>query len=208
MARSAAGDERASVRLRVAVPVLFGVLLGGCSGEHVAPGGAGAGDEVLAAPVVVDTSFPRLRRGELVTRAVPALGVGRWEPIARWCAHPPSLLVLAQGDSVDVVVLVDFAQGAPSVGAYPVRPEEEAPRLPRAQVGMQRVQYSDLAYRATRGQVVIERLDRYVTGRFDVVLREINVGEEVRYLGVFDRLPVESAPEAWCGRVPPDSGAR
>jgi hypothetical protein len=194
------------VRPLVALGVLSGALLGGCSGEHVAPRAAGAGDEAVAAPVVVDTGYPRPRRGELVTRAVPALGVGRWKAIARRCAHPPSLLVLAQGDSVDVVLLVDFAQAVPSVGEYPVRPEEEG-GLPRAQVGMQRVQYSDLAYRATGGRVVIERLDRYLTGRFDVVLREINVGEEVRYLGVFDRLPVESAPEAWCRRAPPDSGA-
>ena len=195
------------MRAPVAVWVLLWALLGGCSREHVAPPPARAVDTAVAAPVVVDTSFPRLRRGELVTRAVPALGVGRWEPIARQCVQPPSLLVLAQGDSVDVVVLVDFRQGVPSAGVYPVRRAGESPGLPRAQVGMQRVQYSDLAYRATRGRVVIERLDRYVTGRFDVVLREINVGEEVRYLGVFDRLRVESAPEAWCRRVAADSGA-
>jgi len=190
---------------RANAAVLLGVVLWACQRERLAAPGAGV-DEGGGGAVVVDTSFPVAHRGELVTRAVPLVGVGRWKPLALRCAEPPSLVLLAQGDSVDVLVLVDFGKAPPGPGQYAVRPEGYDAGSPGARVGMQRVQYSDVAYRAVRGTVDLERLDRYVTGRFDVLLREIEVGEEVRYLGAFDRVRVAPAPEAWCRRAAADAG--
>jgi hypothetical protein len=44
----------------------------------------------------------------------------------------------------------------------------------------------------------LSRLDRLASGRFDVVLRELSSEDTLRYLGVFDRIRVDSLPAAEC----------
>ena len=184
-------------------PVAWLVLLAACGGGRAdAPDAQAVADSAPAASVMPppDTTYPPARRGALVARsALPSPINGEWVATAGLCNEPPSFQLLAPGDSVDVMILLRSPAEGWATGAYAVAAPEDTTDAPRtARIGLQRVLYIDQAYRGERGAVELSRLDRLASGRFDVVLRELNAQDTVRYLGVFDRIRVDSLPPAEC----------
>jgi hypothetical protein len=113
------------------------------------------------------------------------------------------LQVLAQGDTVDLLIVLWLPTDSAAEGAYPVLGPLDTTAAPRtARVGAQRWLYADLAYRALRGTVWLERLDRQAVGRFDVVLDESISHDQARYLGAFNAVPVDTAPQPVCRPAP------
>ncbi len=183
------------------------VLLVACGGGRAsAPEADALGDTALAVVTPPDTTLPASRRGSLIARsALPGPFSGAWQPAAGVCGSPPSLQLLASGDSVDVLILLRLAAEGPATGTYTVASAEDTSTAPRtARVGLQLVSYADRALRSERGSVELSRLDRLVSGRFDVVLREFTSPDTVRYLGVFERIRVDSLPEPACRATTPD----
>lgn len=153
----------------------------------------------------VDTTYPAASRGVLVARtARPGALSGSWRPTAGICRHPPSLQLLARGDSVDVLIVLRLAADGAAIGDYPVALPDSATGVRAALVGVQRLRYVDVAYQGARGVVRVERLDRVVSGRFDVVLAEVVSHEKQRYLGVFDGVRLDTLPDRLC----PTAGSR
>ncbi len=173
------------------------LLLVACGAEHAAR------DTIPPAPAgetAADTSYPTPRRGALVARAVTERALdGHWTARGTACPSPPAFQLLARGDTVDVLILLRLPQDEAAPGGYKVLGPLDSTDAPRtARVGVQRMQYVDLAYRGFEGTVWLERLDRSATGRFDIVLDEAVSHDRVRYLGVFDAVPVDSGSAAAC----------
>jgi hypothetical protein len=159
-----------------------------------------------AAPA--DTTPPPARAGVLVTRTPADRTVlnGQWRPQAGVCASPPSFQLLAQGDSVDVLLLVNLPRDTVATGTYAVQaPQDTAAPGRTARIGVQELRYGQMAYQGIRGTVQLERLDQLAAGRFDVTLQETPSHREVRYLGVFDAVPVETLGVAPCRLAQPDT---
>jgi hypothetical protein len=179
------------------------VLLTACGG-----GRAGAPDAqtmIDTAPVgavlpVPDTTYPTARRGALLARpALPGPIGGEWVATAGLCPEPPTFHLLAPGDSLDLMIVLRSPSEGWTTGTYLVASPEDTTDAPgTARIGLQRVSYVDQSYQGARGQIELSRLDRLVSGRFDVALRDLNSQDTVRYLGVFDRIPVDSLPPAEC----------
>lgn len=158
---------------------------------------------------VVDTTFPAPRPGMLVARPAErgSLG-GAWRVRVGSCADPRSLQLLARGDTVDLLLVLWLPQDSAPTGAYTIREPADSSVAPRtARMGVQRLLYADVSYRAWRGTAWLERLDRQASGRFDVVLDESVSHDQVRYLGTFSAVPVDSAPEPVCRPLRRDSVA-
>lgn len=135
--------------------------------------------------------------------ATPGPLSGEWRPAAGMCGSPPTLQLVARGDSVDVIVLLRLPENGPATGAYRVAgPQDTVAGPGTARIGVQRLLYVERAYRSERGAVELQRLDRLASGRFDVVLRELNAIDTVRYLGVFERIRLDSLPGAQCQLAP------
>ncbi|GIW52866.1 MAG: hypothetical protein KatS3mg081_2221 [Gemmatimonadales bacterium] len=136
---------------------------------------------------------------EVLTGALP-VRAGR-------CADPPSVQVMAQGDSIDALVVVYFGVAGGETGEYRVVPRDQPPpQSGYARVGVQRVGYVSHFYEAVEGFVILEELGRSVRGRVEVVLREVSSWEKIRYAAVFSAPGLEPWPEEYCGApVPPDS---
>lgn len=184
--------------MRVAAFVL---LLAACGGGRAsAPDTESVSDTIPPTPVAPDTTSPRPRRGALIARSgFPSPLTGEWQPKAGVCGGPRSFQLLARGDSVDVLILVRLPAEGPDTGTYMVTGAEDSTSGPRtARIGVQRLEYVDLAYRSERGSVELSRLDRLASGRFDVVLREVSSQDSVRYLGAFERVRLDSLPEPQC----------
>jgi hypothetical protein len=127
-----------------------------------------------------------------------------WAAEAASCADPKTLQLLARGDTVDLLAVLRLPPDSAPEGPYTVLGPLDSSVAPRtARVGAQRWLYADLAYRALRGTVWLERLDREVTGRFDLVLDESISHEETRFLGAFTAVPVDSAADPVCRVVQP-----
>lgn len=181
------------------VPLVL--LVAACGGGRAsAPDAEAAGDTPPPVPLAPDTTYPPPRRGALIARsAFPGPLSGEWQPTAGVCGARASFQLLARGDSVDVLVLLRLPAAGPTTGAYAVAGPEDSTARPRtARIGVQRLEYVDLAYRGERGSVELSRLDRMASGRFDVVLREAISQDTVRYLGVFERVGLDSLPEPEC----------
>lgn len=184
--------------MRLAV---LGLVVAACGGGAA----AGSADTVSTnrtndTTLAPDTSYPAPQRHALVTRTVtPEALAGVWKPVAGVCREPPSFQLLARGDSVDVILVLALpAEGGPT-GEYPVRALRDTAGGERpARIGVQRLRYLDLAYEGVGGVVRLDRLDRVADGRFDVRLREITSQEEIRYLGIFDGVRVDSLAGGAC----------
>lgn len=176
------------------------LLLVACGAEQAARDTVPPAGEAL-----VDTSYPTPRRGALVARAVTERALdGRWTARGTACPNSPALQLLARGDTVDVLILLRLPHDETAPGGYKVLGPLDSADAPRtARVAVQRMQYVDLAYRGFEGMVWLERLNRSATGRFDIVLDEAVSHDRVRYLGVFDAVPVDSGSAAVCAAAAP-----
>jgi hypothetical protein len=165
----------------------------------------GASQDTAGAAVSVDTTFPTPRRGALVARPIDPVGPDwEWQARAASCADPKTLQLLARGDTVDLMIVLSLPADRAAEGRYAVLGPLDSTVAPRtARVGAQRWLYADLAYRAMRGTVWLERLDRQATGRFDVVLDESISHEQTRFLGAFTAVPVDSARGPLCRPAQP-----
>ncbi len=192
------------MRLWAVVPLLVA-----CGGGAAAPPVEQPSGDTAGLQPAVDTTYPAPKRGALIAHsALPGGLNGEWTPQAALCAAPRSLQLLARGDTVDILLLLWLPADGAATGEYAVPGPLDSTAAPRtARVGVQRMQYADLAYRGLSGTVRLERLDRRATGRFDVLLDETVSHERVRYLGVFEGVPVDSAPEALCQPARRDSTA-
>lgn len=181
--------------------VAFLLLLVACGGGRAnAPAGDAASGSVAAAVALPDTSYPEARRGAMTARAaLPGPFVEVWHPKAGVCTAPPSVQLQALGDSVDVMMVLRLAAGGPATGRYTVTEPEDSTFAPgTARMAVQVVSYLDRALRATRGSVELSRLDRFLSGRFNVLLEGFSSPDTVPLLGVFDRIRVDSLPEPQC----------
>lgn len=182
------------------------VLLAACGGGASPPEAFDADDSTQAVAVVPDTMFPPPRRGAMTARAaLPGPFVEVWYPKAGVCRTPPSAQLLAIGDSVDVMIVLRLPALAPLTGTYPLTPPDDTTAAPRtARMAVQLVSYADRALHGRRGSVEVSRMDRFMSGRFNVVLEGFSSPDTIPLLGVFDRIPVDSLPEAACHAAPPD----
>ena len=193
--------------MRCALVLLLLAACGTRASSHRAKG-VSAGGGAAADTTPADTTPPRARAGMLVARTVANRGElnGQWRPQAGVCASPPSFQLLAQGDSVDVLLLLNLPQGTAASGTYAVQaPQDTAPQGRTARIGAQEMRSADLAYQGISGTVQLERLDRLAAGRFDVTLQETPSHRQIRYLGVFDAVPVETLDVAACRLAQPDT---
>jgi len=163
-----------------------------------------AAESVLLAEVAPPEPLPgkwvgRTPLSEVLTGALP-VRAGR-------CSDPPGVQIMAEGDSIDALLVVYFAGSESGTGRYSVVPRDRPPpEGAYARLGVQRVGYVARFYEAVEGFVVLEELGRSVSGRLEVVLREISSWEKVRYAAVFSSVGLEPWPEEYCGvPVPPDS---
>jgi hypothetical protein len=176
------------------------LFLVACGGRAAAPPAQEARQDTAGGGATVDTTFPAPRRGGLVARPIDPVGPAwEWEARAARCVDPKTLQLLARGDTVDLLIVLWLPADSAPEGSYAVLGPQDSTVAPRtARVGAQRWLYADLAYRALRGTVWLERLDRQATGRFDVVFEESISHEPMRYLGAFNTVPVDSAADAAC----------
>ncbi len=176
-------------------------------GGNGSPPAQRAGPDTTHGQPAADTTFPTARPGMLVAHPAErgALG-GEWAARAARCADPGTLQLLARGDTVDLLIVLWLPRDSAPTGPYTILGPLDSTVSPRtARMGLQRMLYADLSYRALRGTVWLESLDQRASGRFDVVLDESISHEQVRYLGRFNGVPVDSAPEPVCQPVRPDS---
>jgi hypothetical protein len=174
-----------------------------------APAGAARKVVPAADTTPADTTPPLARAGMLVTRAPSEPGTldGRWRPHAGVCATPPTLQLLVQSDSLDLLLLLNLPEDSAPVGTYAVvLPTDTAgPAAHTAQIGVQQMRYTDLAYQGSAGTVRLERLDRSASGTFDATLQEAPSHRTFRFLGVFDAIPVDTLGAAACRLAEPDT---
>ena len=184
-------------------PAALVVLLAACGGGRAsAPEAEAAADStpIVAVTLPPDTTYPQGRRGALVARsALPSALSGDWQPTAGVCHDPPSFHLLASGDSVDLMIVLRLPAEGLETGAYAVAAPEDTTASPRtAHLGVQRPLYADRGYRSERGSVELSRLNRLASGRFDVLLSDVTSQDTIRYLGVFERIRVDSLRGADC----------
>lgn len=181
------------------------LLLVACGGRAAAPPAQEVSRDTVGTRTSVDTTFPKARRGALVARPVGRGGLGgEWKARAASCADPKALQLMARGDTADLLIVLWLPADSAAEGPYTVLGPLDSTVAPRtARVGAQRWLYAELAYRALQGTVWLERLEREATGRFDVVLDESISHEQARYLGAFNAVPVDSAPELLCQPAQP-----
>jgi hypothetical protein len=158
-----------------------------------------------------DSTPPAARAGALVSRAIAAPGplTGQWRPQAGVCMDPPSFQLFARSDSVDLLLLLELPRDTVAPGTYVVVSQADSTRQPRtARFGAQLTPPADRAYQATGGVVRLERLDRLATGRFDMTLQEVPSHRALRYLGVFEAIPVDTLGLAVCRSLVPDTASQ
>ena len=177
------------------------------SGEK-GPARAGLRADTAPDTMAADTTPPVARARMLVTRAASEHGAldGQWRPRAGVCGTPPSLQLLVQGDSVDLLLLVSLPPDSTPSGTYVVgSPADTTGPARAARIGVQQLQPADLAYQGIAGTVRLERLDRAASGTFDVTLQETPSHRTFRFLGVFAAVPVDTLGGAACRPAAPDT---
>jgi len=158
----------------------------------------------MVAGMVEDTTPPQAKPGFLAARTIdPGQISGEWAAVAGTCPEPPSLQILADGDSVGVLIVIAPDSGNP-VTSYPIAvPDGHRPAPGTARMSVQRILYTGLAYAAGEGVVELSRFDRRVSGRLDVRLVDAITGRNMRYVGSFVNLRFAAWPAGFCALDPP-----
>lgn len=189
--------SRAALRLASALAI----AVEACGGpEPPASVGDAPQGEDTAGAFVHDSLPPAAQPGFLAARTDdPSQLGGAWAARAGECPSPPSLQVMAESDSVGVLVLIAYPDSGPRTTVYRVvLPDSAAPSPGTARLGVQRIQYLALAYRGVGGWVALSDLGRRVTGRFDVTLADVTTQRELRYVGSFRDVRIEPWPRDLC----------
>jgi len=186
--------------------VLLFFLAGACGPSDQASTGSAATDSAGVAPsdtVVAMPAFPRAARGRLAAlnagvRGTPEIK-GEWPAEAGTCDQPPMLQLVAQQPGMGTIILLALPP-ANRLTRYPVTIAPGGlPTLPAAQVGVNLFRsLGTFAYQAADGEVLVYALDRVVSGRFAVTLREINTNVRVKYAGTFREVPVKPLDAEQC----------
>ncbi len=176
------------------------IVVAAC-GEPGTPPSAGqtpGGDTTVG--IVRDSLPPPAPSGFLAARTDdPSQLIGAWAARAGVCPSPPSLQVLAESDSVGVLMLLAYPDSGPRATSYRVVLPDSAPPSPgTARLGVQRIQYLSLAYQGAAGWVEVSDLGRRVSGRWDVTLKDVTTQRELRYVGSFRDVPIEPWPGVLC----------
>jgi len=190
--------------VRRAWPLL---LLAAC-GREPAPRAAATAAADSAGDVATESEaamppWPDAGRGQLAVAAAGPAGTpelrGAWRAEAGTCARPPMLQLVAQEPGMGTIVLLALPPTNP-VTRYPVAIVGAGlPDPPAAQVGVNLFRsLGTYAYQAAEGEVEVYALDRVVSGRFAVTLREINSNARVKYAGAFREVPVKELDPAQC----------
>jgi hypothetical protein len=124
------------------------------------------------------------------------------------CPEAAMLQLVAEGDSIGIIVVLQLPGSGELPGRYPVVPDSEETDAPRGKVGIQFFEgRGAFAFQAVGGEVVVERLDGRVSGRMQVTLSEVLRASEVAFAAVFDAIAVDSLSGEECrlaDQPPPD----
>lgn len=198
--------------MKISVSLFLSILLLGlaaCGGKE--EDGAQEGDVAALereGPVTVDTipmpDYPEPRRGWLVARSAGAFELGgEWQARAAICDDPAVLEVLAEQPGFGTLILLQLPAPDARLARYPITVVDSgAPEPPAAQIGVQLFQDRNAhAFQGLSGEVEIYGFAERVSGRYAVVLREIQTDDEVKFAGVFDGIPVEPLPADMCSAM-------
>jgi hypothetical protein len=170
----------------------------------VADGAAATPDSASAAEGAAPMpAFPEAARGRLAAQSAGPSGTpelrGEWPAEAGTCDQPPMLQLVAQEPGMGTIVLLALPAES-RVTRYPIAIVTGGlPTPPAAQVGVNLFRaLGTYAFQAADGEVEVYALERVVSGRFAVTLREINTNVRVRYAGTFREVPVKSLDAAQC----------
>lgn len=198
--------------MKISVSLFLGLVLMGlaaCGAKE--EGGEQEGDVATLereGPVTVDTipmpDYPEPRRGWLVARSAGAYELsGEWQARAAICDDPAVLEVLADQPGFGTLILLQLPVPDARLTRYPITVVDSgAPEPPAAQIGVQMFQdRSAHAFQGLSGEVEIYGFAERLSGRYAVVLREIQTDDEVNFAGVFDGIPVEPLPADMCAAM-------
>lgn len=185
---------------------LLFVLVIGCRGgpstEDDPKNSADVAEGSPAQRVVLDMpDYPAAKGERLVTVSAGKHDLGgSWRPRAGVCSGPDLLIMRAGDGGIGVIVLLVLPEERERVTKYlavmsgPILPE---PRVSR--VGVQLLAgESSFGFQASDGVVEISEIDRTLSGRFAVTLRDVDTDEAIKYVGVFQQIPIEELPGDQC----------
>lgn len=195
--------------------LLLGFLLAACGDaplNHGASDPAGdAVDTIAPAPpgaeLMAEVTPPRPVDGRMVARTpVPELLGGSWRALATRCDEPHALHILAEGDSVDILIRINLPDSGSVTRRYSIVPRGATALFAgHARMGVQTIGALARSFEAVEGDVTLERLDQAVDGRFEVVIQDVRSWERIRYAGAFRRLPLTPEAAGPCPAAPDQS---
>ncbi len=146
--------------------------------------------------------YPVAGRGRMVVKSASRgteLIEKDWATEAYTCDSPPMIQIVAQELGVGGA-LVLLALPANKITTYPVKMVDRGlPTPPAAQVGVQYYgKTGAFQYQAAEGSVDIYSMDKTVSGRFAVTLRELNRNDRLAFAGSFKDVPVMALDAARC----------
>ncbi|HXV87250.1 MAG TPA: hypothetical protein VD793_11145 [Gemmatimonadales bacterium] len=185
---------------------MIGLVVWACGPQGGRPVEMVTADSVPPEVSLSDTTPPAARAGFLAARTEdPGQISGEWPAAAGACADPTSLHILADGDTVGVLMVLIPLAGNAAV-TYQVTPSGSGPPQPgTARMGVQRILFTGVAYAADEGTVRVTRFDRRISGQFSVRLVDAASGRPLRYAGSFRDLHVKAWPADFCALTPADS---
>ena len=145
-------------------------------------------------------THPSGQSGQLtVTSAGDYVIEGAWEARAGVCEQLGFLELYAGVPDTGTLIVLRFGDGDP-LDRYPVGVADlQLPDPPAARIGVQLLGGEDaLGFQAIEGELEVSSFGGDLSGRFATTLQEIRSGILTRYVGVFDRVPVEPLSAEYC----------
>ena len=183
---------------RLTALVIAMLVLGCDRSEEPADAEAAVQEDTEAAPQTRPLppmpEHPPARTGRLSGRSAGGVDTvsGVWRAHATRCENPPALQVVAGDEHVGTILLYQLDSIAPVAENYRVTSVDSGfGRSPSVQLAVQLTPDGGIrAFRAASGTATLERLDGETTGQFAVTLKEVDSLDSLRYVGVFQRVPV------------------
>ncbi|MFQ5704890.1 MAG: hypothetical protein ACE5HT_12820 [Gemmatimonadales bacterium] len=149
-------------------------------------------------------AFPTGRRGYLAAASAGEFRLGgSWKARATLCRERGLLEIDALVPGTGTLILVRLKTDSVA-GSYVITEvDQDVPESGEARIGLQVFRGKVLAYafQAESGELDISSLGEHVSGRFTSVVREIETDILTRYVGVIDRVPVDTTARAYCAKV-------